>query len=127
MQQNAVVVTIPGPHILGQSIGCVVPLRPKMRLGRLRRICTRLSDGSSRGRVSINLLFGHTDMHGWCISIAFHLAPSARPISDESFTRRIQMMQQWLRSEFGIREFNEKNFPDRIEFCKYLCDPLTVM
>lgn len=125
--QRAIIVSVPQKHILGQSIGFVVTLKRHMRLGRLIRICNRLTNGSSHERVSINILGSHGDIPGNCISVAFHFPMKAVPVSEETISHRSRVIRQWLRDEFNVTDFDEKAFHSREELCGYLHDPLTVM
>lgn len=125
--KTAVIALITGNTSLGQSIGCLAPLKKEMRLGRLVRVCNRMADGRPRGRVSVNILGAHSDIPGSCISISFHFAPSPNPIQIADLSRRADVIRSWLRDEFNVEAFDEKLFPSRVEFCEYLRDPLAVM
>ena len=125
--KTAVIALITENSSLGQSIGCLTPIKKEMRLGRLVRVCNRMADGRPRGCVSINIIGAHSDILGSCISIAFHLAPSPRPISVVDLSRRADAIRHWLRDGVNVEAFDEKTFLSRVEFCDYLRDPLAVM
>ena len=125
--RTAVIALIPEKSSLGQSIGCVFPARREMKLGRLVRICNRIASGRPNGRASVNILGGHPDIPGSCISIAFHLQVSSHPIPIVDLSKRADVIRNWLRDEFNVEAFDEKIFASRVEFCDYLRDPLAVM
>lgn len=124
--KTAVIAFVHEDSILGQSIGCVVPLRREIRVGKFVRLCARITNGRPHGSVSINIISSHSDIAGSCISIAFHLTPTLHPLSTELLVQRGHKIRNWIRDEFNIQEFFEKKFSSRIEFSKYLQDPLIV-
>ena len=124
---TAIVAFVQKHSMLGQSIGCIVPLRGKMRINRLVRVCDRIVDHRPYDRVSINVLGAHGDVEGRCLSVAFHLLPTSLPIPPELFERKMRVLREWVRREFGVKETQEREFPSRIEFCDYLRTPLSVM
>jgi hypothetical protein len=125
--KTAVVALISESSSLGQSIGCVFPAKREMKLSRLVRICNRIASGRPSGRASINILGGHPDIPGSCISVAFHLQVSGKPMPIVDLSKRADVIRNWLRDEFSVEAFDEKIFPSRVEFCDYLRDPLVVM
>lgn len=124
---TAVIATIPAPNVLGQSIGCAVPLDGEMQLGKLTSICSGLSEGPTHDRVDINLFGGRGGPLGACLSVAFHFEPSVRPVSGGQISQRTDTLRQWIGKKFGVWEFNERDFPSRTELCREIKTPLSVM
>lgn len=126
---RAIIATVSSYSALGDSIGCLVPMDMReISLGKITRTGKRFKDGIYYERVEIAVLGRHLGLPSSnCLSIAFHFPIGACPIPDEEFVRRLGLLRGWLHEEFGIDEFEEKEFPSRIELCDYLDSSLHVM
>lgn len=125
----AVIACIPTFHVLGQSIGCLVPIeREDVPIGKITRIGKELRNGSRHERIEVVLLGPRDDIPANnCLSIAFHLPVRTTPVVGREFDRRVEAVRELVRQKFGITDFKERMFPSRIELCDYLCSDFHVM
>lgn len=125
---HALIATISEPHILGQSIGCIVALKGRnMRVGQLARKCCQFINSGVHQRISIGLVGNHGDVGKHCIAISFHFPPREKPVTGEEFERRTEAVRDWLRKEMHVTQFKVQVFPSRIEFCHCMRELLEVM
>ncbi len=125
----AVIAFIPTGHILGQSVGCLVPIkREDVPIGEITRIGKELRSDSRHERIEVVLLGPRDGMPANnCLSVAFHLPMSTRPVVGKELDRRVEAVRKWVRQKFGIINFKERKFPSRIELCNYLSSDFHVM
>lgn len=125
----AIIAFIPTGHVLGQSVGCLVPIkRESVPIGEIARIGKELRNDSRHERIEVVLLGPHDDIPANnCLSVAFHLPVSMRPVVGKELDRRVEAVRKWIQQKFGITSFKEKVFPSRIELCDYLCSDFHAM
>ncbi|MEK7581733.1 MAG: hypothetical protein AAB488_00140 [Patescibacteria group bacterium] len=122
------IVAMTGESVLGQSLGCVIPLNPRMRLHATKNLALKLKGGETEGRVDtvIASSIPISGIKGPCLSIAFHL-PGLGFLSKKSMQKRAHIIANWVRKEFGVEKIYFVTYESRQELAHSLCIGKTVI